>query len=370
MDQVLGPLIPIYGFDLGQMPVGDRGDAWRKANGDHFDMLDLPREIEARGRGYDLGRLMFTDTVHPRQTFVRDRARTRRDGVDHLLVSLELTHGFGLETDTRQDVVGVGRVTLFDIARPVTKVALPGRTLCMAISRDFMEEALPGIDLHGVTLNGAGALMAEHIKNLSVHLPHTEQAAAPHIARATVQMLAACALPSAERIERVRPTLAAALVSRAKRYIRDHCRDPELSPDSVARAVNASRTTLYRAFEPEGGVSEFIRGARLDVARAALADPGDLRRIGEIAFDYGFSSEAQFSRAMRAAFGASPSELRADPEGFRSSLSPQIWSVRGWGREMPLTTASEGAGAEIIAWRPRPGVARRQPEQTPQRRAG
>jgi AraC-like DNA-binding protein len=61
-----------------------------------------------------------------------------------------------------------------------------------------------------------------------------------------------------------------------------------------------------------GGVSNYVQEQRLGRAYAELSNPArDHRRIYEVAFDVGFSSEAHFSRAFRSMFGLSPSDVRA-----------------------------------------------------------
>ena len=142
--------------------------------------------------------------------------------------------------------------------------------------------------------------------------------------------------------------MAQALLRRARRYVRANCCDPELSPEKVAAQIGASRTALYRAFQPKERISEYIRLSRLDAARAALVDPGDPRRISEIAYAHGFHSEAQFSRAIRAGFGVTPSELRHERHDFRSGYTPENWAKRGWVDEaaaMALALQDEERGA-------------------------
>lgn len=53
-----------------------------------------------------------------------------------------------------------------------------------------------------------------------------------------------------------------------------------------------------------------IKQARLARIHALLSDPGQTRRIFEIANLFGFVSETHFSRAFRRSFGYSPSEAR------------------------------------------------------------
>lgn len=73
-----------------------------------------------------------------------------------------------------------------------------------------------------------------------------------------------------------------------------------------------SRATLYRLFESIGGIAAYIQSRRLARAYAALVRPAHRhRRLYDIALDWGFVSEAHFSRSFRRAFGLSPSEARA-----------------------------------------------------------
>lgn len=314
-------LIPSRDLGLSSVPVEERGEAWRQAFRGQWEMPDLPPVLEVEGRAFDLGHALLVDTIHPALAFARSRSRTRRDGADNIYVLTQVSGGHQLATESEEHEIRPGAVTLVDIARPVSRRASVGRTLCLSVSRELVDEALPAIDVHALMVTSGGPLLAEHLRSLRVHLPTTPRAASPHLLRATMAMLAACVSPTADRLEEARPALADALLARAKRCVRARCSDPALTPESVAVAVGASRASLYRAFEPEGGVAAYIRKARLLASRRALENPGDRRRIGEIAFDHGFNSEAQFSRAVRAAFGASPKELRqGGPE--RSKLSP------------------------------------------------
>lgn len=80
----------------------------------------------------------------------------------------------------------------------------------------------------------------------------------------------------------------------------------------MAEALFISRRRLYQLFDDGQGVSERIRGLRIDRAKALLADPAKAARgIGEIAKDCGFVSAAHFSRTFRQVVGRTPSEFRA-----------------------------------------------------------
>jgi AraC family transcriptional activator of tynA and feaB len=106
-----------------------------------------------------------------------------------------------------------------------------------------------------------------------------------------------------------------ALRYRIESYIRDQIRDPELSIDQIASALRCSKRYLHMAFAGcERSITDHIWTTRLDGCAGDLERRGELT-ISEIAFAWGFSSSAHFSRAFRKRFGATPSEYRREKRG-------------------------------------------------------
>ena len=101
-----------------------------------------------------------------------------------------------------------------------------------------------------------------------------------------------------------------ALRYRIESYIRDQIRDPELSIEKIASALRCSKRYLHMAFAAsDRSITDHIWTTRLDGCRGDLARRHD-QTISEIAFAWGFSSSAHFSRAFRKRFGVTPSEFR------------------------------------------------------------
>lgn len=118
------------------------------------------------------------------------------------------------------------------------------------------------------------------------------------------------ALLEQARLER--PLAARAILrERIVEFVERHLPEPGLDADAIAAALRCSKRSLHKAFEGERcTLSQHIWEQRLDAARRDLEACVPGRSITEVAFAWGFSSAAHFSRAFRARFGASPREWR------------------------------------------------------------
>jgi AraC-like DNA-binding protein len=102
------------------------------------------------------------------------------------------------------------------------------------------------------------------------------------------------------------------LMERIKDYVGRHLCEPDLSIDKIAGALNCSKRTLHDMFRDEPmSLSEYIWARRLEGCRLELRSPGNhVRSLTEIAFRWGFSNYAHFSRVFKRRFGTSPREFR------------------------------------------------------------
>lgn len=155
---------------------------------------------------------------------------------------------------------------------------------------------------------GVGALfaaMARTALDEDMPAPATEM-----VGRQLVDLLA---LSLSERAETEGlSAVRAAHLRRADEVIRRELRNPALGPEMLARACGISKRYLHELFSEDGrSVARAIRDQRLRAARDLVALSGDLT-LAEIAYRFCFSDQAQFSRQFKAAFGRTPSAVRAD----------------------------------------------------------
>jgi AraC-like DNA-binding protein len=104
-----------------------------------------------------------------------------------------------------------------------------------------------------------------------------------------------------------------ATLFRAKRFIAQNLRNPELTVPLIAAAVCVSDAHLSRLFRGEGqSVMRYVWESRLMLAADLLrrSDKGRVQ-ISDIAYRCGFSTPAHFSRAFRDRYGVSPREALA-----------------------------------------------------------
>ncbi|NQY40982.1 MAG: helix-turn-helix transcriptional regulator [Henriciella sp.] len=98
-----------------------------------------------------------------------------------------------------------------------------------------------------------------------------------------------------------------------RKYIESNLGDQTLLPSKICNVFNLSRATLYRMFEADGGVRRYIQDRRLHVAIWDLADGGIKRgRLTHLSEKWGFSSNANFNRAVKQAFSMPPGSLFAE----------------------------------------------------------
>ena len=107
-----------------------------------------------------------------------------------------------------------------------------------------------------------------------------------------------------------RSSVRAAHLQRAEEFIATNLANSNLSPDLVANSCGISKRYLHEVYENANQtVSQSIRQQRLNAARNALTMQNSAS-MSEIAYRFGFSDQAQFSRSFRGMFGQTPSEYR------------------------------------------------------------
>lgn len=269
-----------------------------------------------------LATLELSRVTSAAQRVRRTSARIARATEDYFLVSIQARgEGFVVQ-DGRTARLGPGDFALYDSTRPYELrfdgpfqqyvLMMPGPTLRTAL-RDT--QCLTATAVSGE--RGAGHLMIGMIGTLAQDIATLAPESAAAVADSVTHILVAglSALPQA------RPTslshMAAYHREQIKACVRARLRDPDLTVAGIAAALRLSTSTLHRAWAGEPcSLADWIWAQRLDAARGDLCAPEQAKRtVSDIAFAWGFSDAAHFSRAFRMRFGCTPREFRATTLG-------------------------------------------------------
>jgi AraC-like DNA-binding protein len=110
--------------------------------------------------------------------------------------------------------------------------------------------------------------------------------------------------------EPVREAVRIARLRRIQDYIRRHAADPNLSPDTAAKALRFSVRQLHALFEPTGSTFGRVLAEQRIVLAVRLFEKNDGRTVAEIAFQCGFRSLPTFYRTLRSITGKGPHDHR------------------------------------------------------------
>jgi AraC-like DNA-binding protein len=159
---------------------------------------------------------------------------------------------------------------------------------------------------------GVGALFVDTLRLAAARIEEVDEAGRALIGRHLIDLLA-MAVESDDRVlVGHSSSVRNAHLHRCERLIRAHLDDIRLTPQMVADGCGISLRYLHQIFEAEGiTVCGYIRNQRLSMCDTMLRDPDCRKSIAEIAYQWGYGDQAQFSRNYRSRFGRTPSDARA-----------------------------------------------------------
>lgn len=312
---------PSYRFSLQDYSTTERLEAWESQYSVADFSLTAPFDEAADYRfvGYTLGNISIGKWMYRQApgsgmalTYMLNRStsRIKRDGLDHYAFNLRAAGRVRGEIDGRALSVQPGEILVVDQACPYRREIQAGDAITLLVARD----ALPNLpsNTHGTILSGGiTELLDDYLTSLLDKIGTMTPIEASHAEQATLSLAKALLSSIDQDIDNAHNTLLTTLYIKIKEYIRRNLEWPELSAHMICKEIGISRSSLYRLFEPDGGVANYIRKRRLIAIHRALTAPDSPRhRIGDLAYRYGFNSNTQLSRAFKQQFGHAPSEAR------------------------------------------------------------
>lgn len=264
---------------------------------------------------WELGELLLMDGISDELTIRRSRAHVAQDDLDHWIIRATRRGRLISCTDDRSYAATRGDIVLETLAEPFVDNWTPAGWVSVMIPRDALPELMPYFAEHGTgpILGSAAFLLADFLLALADRLPDAEERDRDRFARTLRMMIASCLQVETSGGRRALEADMPLARERVRRVIRANLGSARLDPERIGRLAGISRSTLYRMFEPYGGVLSFVQAMRLDRVYRDLAEgaqPGGLT-IAEIAERRGFHNTPAFNRAFRRRFGCTPGEVRA-----------------------------------------------------------
>jgi AraC-like DNA-binding protein len=246
--------------------------------------------------------------------FTRTIKTMARHGRDQILVVCYTSGHFTMTAAGQTKRVEAGAIGFIDLSHEITIEAPMVENVSLAVSRRRLEAIVPFLDDAHCFVREPGPLsriLSGVMEGLMAEGPAIPVADANAVAGAIIQIVAACLEPlSRQHVETSSGRSAVSLVS-IKAMIEGRLSDPALRPLTLLDEFGITRSTLYRLFEPLGGVSAYITERRLLSAFRQMTDAAQPRpRISQLAFELGFSHPSAFTRAFKDFFGMSPKDVR------------------------------------------------------------
>jgi AraC-like DNA-binding protein len=262
-----------------------------------------------RGRTLQFASLRFSP--HSTSSASNVHLKTSR-----MLVTLQKEGQVEVSQGGRTSRISVGQMFMIDPTRAFHIRTGEIQTHSVYIPPAMLRALIPGIDdmtaLAIDATQGVGALFGRMLDQLFELAPTLDEATADRIAESLPHVLST-ALMSLGRSEDVSPNkLIAMHKQRIDQFIMANLADPELDAEGIAKGVGLSTRYVYELMVSESEtLMKRVWRLRLEQCKAEFSNSQLRNRsIGEIAYRWGFSDVAHFSRSFRDRYACSPREWR------------------------------------------------------------
>ena len=300
---------------------------------------------------WQLPRAVLAGVKSVAQSLARGPAEIARGG-DQLVLYAQVAGELDANYAGRDWKIGPGDVAIIDYSREIVSRSTDFTIMYLMVPRDMVPPMFLAPSVHGTVFaaaSGQGRLIFRTMETLLETMDTLTLAEADAAVDALLTLVAGM-LEGAVAREAGGSEGGDAMRDKALGFIDRNLQNPELSPALLEASLPLSRSSLYRLFEPLGGVRNAILQRRLDRSMRVLLNGGGARpALRQIARDHGFASEDQFSRAFRTRFGITPNQFydmvrRQDQAGLAAQAERAgFTNLHAWIQHM---TGPESAPAE------------------------
>ena len=273
-------------------------------------------QFTARLGTFELGRMGMTKIEAHRHRVRRTSASMASHQTDFLKIVAPWQGHATVCQQGREAKVSSGQWTIYDTTQEY-EVLNPEWSEHLIITLPKSRLQSPGRafeDLMGGYVGGAqgvSRIALDVMRGMFAECQSMGQRMSLHVTDTLVQLIELSLLDACGKSAVL--TQSEVLRNRIKAYARQHLRDPGLSAEAMALALNCSKRHLYNAFADEPlSISQFVWAERVALFQRELEQPGQRHcTLNELALACGFANGAHFSRLFKQHTGLTPAQYRA-----------------------------------------------------------
>lgn len=325
--------LPYQAVDYGCGPAALRAMREEIAATSELSYDGAAERFTSRISTFHLSSALLLKARVPQVRYDRSPLLVARSGLDHYLVVVYLRGRCRQRIGSREIEIAPGDVGVIDLTYPGRTLVEPARGarlaehVTMILPRARLAPLLPRSDALGQQLIRGdrlyGRILRELLLDLWRHADELSLAETEPAIQAAVTLVAGGVRPLRGSGADLAPVAHAATRAAIQRFLdRQDTTPDQLGAAALCQRFDISRASLYRMFEPYGGLMHYVRERQLRRALGAVTSPAHRHlRIVDIALQYGFATESGFIRAFRRQFGITPGAARVEPLPADASLA-------------------------------------------------
>jgi len=232
------------------------------------------------------------------------------------LVTVQKEGEAHVSQDGRSARVRPGDMVLIDLASPFHIETGHMVTHSTYVDSELLRRVVPDAHLRTArrieTAGGPGAIFRAMNDEMFGMASDLDENTAARIAQALPYTLAVALSLCDKEMTALPSKLHVFHLERIRAFVRDNLHDSSLDAEMISQAVNLSTRHIYQLFTAEQtSLMKWVWSERLERCREDLVSRQlSNRPIGEVAYGWGFSDVAHFSRAFKEKFDMTPREYR------------------------------------------------------------
>lgn len=314
----------IVRFSTDTVPVSDRASAWNAAVSNAYFPLSLhfrdTQRFQGRLSHMNVGRVGLSRLTSEPVNYERRNRHIRSDSQEDYLITIPRSTSVQFQQMGKEVTCDPGGFIIERGDEPYRFMyERPNDLYVLKVAKEDLTDRVRQPDRFCAQVfdatAGSGALFISMVEQSQRHAQGAKQDAGRVIGRQMLELLALTIEQSQTHASDAQGSaVRTAHILRIEEFIRQNIKSPRLTPDVIAAGCGISKRYLHDLFKTVNGtVSQFVRDERLRAAKDQLEALPDIP-IAEVAYRFGFTDQAQFSRLFKAHFGVTPTGFRADLE--------------------------------------------------------